>query len=229
MNNFYKVQEFAKKAGVTERTLRYYDKIQLLEPSYKNEALHRFYTDDDFKKLQKITTLKFLGFSIAEIKEYNLNDKEQTAEVMLKQKRIVELKIKQLNVIRESLDVVDENIKKSDSVDWDSLIEEIKNLRVNKHKDRDGVLAERGENYKKNHKIMMELLVEFSKARKEEKKIEIIKGIENSVNNMEAMENGLDNLLGVLEEVDIIPEELRGVNIKDIENLIAFIKKYKNK
>lgn len=229
MNNFYKVQEFAKKAGVTERTLRYYDKIQLLEPSYKNEALHRFYTDDDFKKLQKITTLKFLGFSIAEIKEYNLNDKEQTAEVMLKQKRIVELKIKQLNVIRESLDVVDENIKKSDSVDWDSLIEEIKNLRVNKHKDRDGVLAERGENYKKNHKIMMELLVEFSKARKEEKKVEIIKGIENSVNNMEAMENGLDNLLVVLEEVDIIPEELRGVNIKDIENLIAFIKKYKNK
>lgn len=229
MNNFYKVQEFAKKAGVTERTLRYYDKIQLLESSYKNEALHRFYTDDDFKKLQKITTLKFLGFSIAEIKEYNLDDTEQTTEVMLRQKRIVELKIKQLNIIKESLEVVDKNIKKSHNVDWDLLIEEIKNLRVNKHKDRDGVLAERGENYKRNHKIMMELLVEFSKARKEESKIEIIKGIEKSVNNMEAMKNGLDNLLNVLEEVDIIPEELRGINIKDIENLIEFIKKYKNK
>ena len=44
---------------------------------------------------------------------------------------------------------------------------------------------------------------------------------------MEDIENGLDNLLQVLEEVDVIPEELRGVNPKDIENLIEFINKYK--
>lgn len=229
MSNFYKVQEFAKKAGVTERTLRYYDKIELLNPSYKNEALHRFYTDDDFKKLQKITALKFLGFSIAEIKEYDLEDKEKTSGIITNQKKIIDLKIKHLNIIKESLDVIDENIKSSDMVNWETLIEEVKNLRMNKHKGREGVPKNTDDEYRENHKVMMQLLIEFSKARKEETRMNIMKKIEDILSDMKAKGNGLDNLLLVLEQVDIIPEELRGVNMKDAENLIEFIKKYKNK
>lgn len=227
MSNFYKVQEFAKMAGVTERTLRYYDKIELLTPSYKNEAMHRFYTDEDFKKLKKITSLKFLGFSIAEIKEYDLDDVDRTAEIISNQQRTIDLKIKHLKIIRESLNAIDDTLKSSDRVDWDTLVEEVKNIRINKHKKRDGVKAYRDENYKQNHDEMMALLGAFTKARGEEKKLQIVKEIEKRVNNMEDIENGLENLMLVLVEVDIIPEELRGVNPKDIENLIEFIKNHK--
>lgn len=228
MSNYYKVQEFAKMAGVTERTLRYYDKIELLTPSYKNEAMHRFYTDEDFKKLKKITSLKFLGFSIAEIKEYDLDDVDKTAELIANQKKVIDIKIKHLYIIKESLNAIDDTIRSSDRVNWDFLVEEVRDIRIGKHKKRDGVKPERDEAYKANHDRMMELLAEFTKARGEAKKIEIIKEIEKRVNNMEDIENGLDNLMTVLEQVDIIPEELRGVNPKDIENLIDFIQKYKN-
>ncbi|MGL5575024.1 MAG: MerR family transcriptional regulator [Sarcina sp.] len=227
MESYYKVQEFAKMAGVTERTLRYYDKIELLVPSHKNEAMHRFYTDEDFKKLKKITSLKFLGFSIAEIKEYDLDDIDRTAEIIANQQKVIDLKIKHLNIIKESLNAIDDTLRSSDRVDWDLLIEEVKNIRINKHKKRDGTNPYRDEAYKESHQNMMKLLGEFTKARGEKNKIEIVKKIEKNVNDMEDIENGLDNLLKVLEEVDIIPEELRGVNPKDIENLISFINKYK--
>lgn len=71
--------EFAKKAGVTIRTLRYYDKIGLLVPSSHNELGHRLYSKEDFGKLQKILTLKFIGLSledIANIMKYDLNHKD---------------------------------------------------------------------------------------------------------------------------------------------------------
>lgn len=54
---------FAKKAGVSIRTIRFYDKENLLKPSSHSESGYRIYTDSDFAKLQKILTLKFLGFS----------------------------------------------------------------------------------------------------------------------------------------------------------------------
>ncbi|MGL5820123.1 MAG: MerR family transcriptional regulator [Sarcina sp.] len=228
MNNYYKVQEFAKMAGVTERTLRYYDKIKLLEPSYKNEAMHRFYTDEDFKKLKRITSLKFLGFSIADIMEYDIDDIDRTTEIIEAQQKVIDLKIKHLNIIRESLKAIDNTLRSSDRVNWDDLVEEVKKIRINKHKKRDGVRMDRDESYKKNHEQMLMLLSEFAKARGEQKKLEIVEEIEKRVNNMEDIENGLENLLNVLEEVDIIPEESRGVNPKDIENLMNFIKKIKH-
>ncbi|MGL4742309.1 MAG: MerR family transcriptional regulator [Sarcina sp.] len=228
MNNYYKVQEFAKMAGVTERTLRYYDKIKLLEPSYKNEAMHRFYTDEDFKKLKRITSLKFLGFSIADIMEYDIDDIDRTTEIIEAQQKVIDLKIKHLNIIRESLKAIDNTLRSSDRVNWDDLVEEVKKIRINKHTKRDGVRMDRDASYKQNHDQMLILLSEFAKARGEKKKLEIVEEIEKRVNNMEDIENGLDNLLKVLEEVDIIPEELRGVNPKDIENLMDFIKKVKH-
>ncbi len=70
----FTVGEFAKKAGVTLRTLRYYDKIDLLKPSSYNEAGHRLYSKEDFPKLQKILTLKFIGLSLDEIKDIMTED-----------------------------------------------------------------------------------------------------------------------------------------------------------
>lgn len=65
---YYKIGEFAKLAKVTERTLRYYDKIKLLKPSYIAENEYRYYTKDDLFTLQKILFFKSLGFSLEEIK-----------------------------------------------------------------------------------------------------------------------------------------------------------------
>ncbi|QNU39640.1 MerR family transcriptional regulator [Geobacillus sp. 44B] len=59
--------EFARKASVSVRTLRYYDKLGLLVPKH-NQSGHRLYTDEDLIQLQYILSLKFLGFSLKKLK-----------------------------------------------------------------------------------------------------------------------------------------------------------------
>ena len=46
-DGYYSSGEFAKMADVTLRTIRYYDRQNLLKPSYVNEHGARFYTDSD--------------------------------------------------------------------------------------------------------------------------------------------------------------------------------------
>jgi len=68
MKNGHLVREFAKLTRVTVRTLHYYDRIGLLKPSLARPNGYRVYTDTDLLKLQQIVTLKFMGFSLEEIK-----------------------------------------------------------------------------------------------------------------------------------------------------------------
>ena len=51
---FYSSGEFARMAHVTVRTIRYYDSHDILKPSFVNESGARFYTDEDFTRLQQI-------------------------------------------------------------------------------------------------------------------------------------------------------------------------------
>ena len=76
MEGYYTSGEFAKKANVSIRTVRYYDKQGLLKPAGMSSGGYRLYTDSDFAKLQKILSLKYLGFSLDEIRSITINDKD---------------------------------------------------------------------------------------------------------------------------------------------------------
>ncbi|KEK24613.1 MerR family transcriptional regulator [Bacillus gaemokensis] len=65
----YSIGEISKETNVTTRTLRYYDEVGLLKPSYIADSGYRYYSQDDVMKLQQITTFKKLGFKLSEIKE----------------------------------------------------------------------------------------------------------------------------------------------------------------
>jgi DNA-binding transcriptional MerR regulator len=65
----YLIKDFADLTKVTVRTLHYYDQIGLLKPSFQKANGYRVYTDADLLKLQQIVTLKFMGFSLDEIRE----------------------------------------------------------------------------------------------------------------------------------------------------------------
>lgn len=70
----WKVGELASDTGLTIRTLHYYDQVGLLKPSQETDGGHRVYTTTDLERLQKILTLKQLGFPLDKIKEA-INDK----------------------------------------------------------------------------------------------------------------------------------------------------------
>ena len=74
---YYSSGEFARMAHVTLRTIRYYDKQDILKPSFVTPYGARFYTDEDFARLSQILLLKFLGFSLEDIKEMTINDTDR--------------------------------------------------------------------------------------------------------------------------------------------------------
>ena len=57
---YYSSGQFARLAGVSLKTIRFYDKKNILKPSYRNDSGARFYTEEDFAKLQQILLLKYL-------------------------------------------------------------------------------------------------------------------------------------------------------------------------
>lgn len=66
----YQISEVAKLAGVSVRTLRYYDELGLLAPSDRTAAGYRVYTDDDLLRLQQIVIQRELGFPLEEIRRF---------------------------------------------------------------------------------------------------------------------------------------------------------------
>ncbi len=62
-----RVGELAAAAGLTVRTLHYYEEIGLLVPSSRTAAGHRLYTDSDVARLYRILLLRRLGLPLTEI------------------------------------------------------------------------------------------------------------------------------------------------------------------
>lgn len=64
----YTVKQLADLAGVSRRTLHYYDEIGLLTPSQKAENGYRYYDDEAVLRLQQILFFRELGLSLEEIR-----------------------------------------------------------------------------------------------------------------------------------------------------------------
>lgn len=64
----YTVLELARLAGVTGRTLRYYDEIGLLHPAYVNASGYRIYQEAQVDALQQILFFRELGLDLRGIK-----------------------------------------------------------------------------------------------------------------------------------------------------------------
>ena len=65
--NRWTTGQVAKERNISVRTLRYYDQISLLTPSYKDENGRRYYSEEDLFKLEKIIILKTLSLSLEDI------------------------------------------------------------------------------------------------------------------------------------------------------------------
>lgn len=123
MKGFYKSGEFAKKANVSIRTIRYYDKQELLKPSYVAKTGYRYYTDADFVRLQKILSLKYLGFSLEEIRTITINDgKDDIANSLHMQLSLIRKKISHLQMVETTLLETLELLKESETTNWSNIL-----------------------------------------------------------------------------------------------------------
>lgn len=91
------IKAVSKIAGISVRTLQYYDKIGLLHPTDYSDIGYRLYSDNDLITLQHILLFKELGFPLNEIKEI-INSDNFDRDIALEQQ------IKLLTLKKEHLE-----------------------------------------------------------------------------------------------------------------------------
>ena len=65
----FTVKQLSKMAGITPRTLHYYDEIGLLKPSRVGENGYRYYGDDALLRLQQVLLYRELDLPLEDIKQ----------------------------------------------------------------------------------------------------------------------------------------------------------------
>lgn len=124
MQKLYSSGSFAHKAKVSLRTIRYYDKIDLLKPTLVEANGRRYYTDEDFSKLQQILTFKMLGFSLEEIKAMTIStpDKDTLQKSLATQLSLVRMQKSQLAQIEQALLEADAFLSNNEQMDMNHMV-----------------------------------------------------------------------------------------------------------
>ena len=140
----YTTGEIAKLAGITVRTVQYYDSRGILMPSDFSEGGRRLYTEEDLKKLKLICFLRELDIPINSISEILSSDNaEKVVGLLLEQ---------QLLVLQEELAAKE---KQRDTIlDMQKELKEIKDFSIENLND----IAYRVKTKKKLKKLYMVML-----------------------------------------------------------------------
>ena len=122
---YYSSGQFAKMAHVSVRTIRFYDQKHLLKPSYVSEYGARFYTDYDFVKLQQILLLKYLGFSLDDIREMSAGQQDHyfLKNALMMQKTLIEQRQEEMEQVKGALDATLRELEGNEEPDWKSMLE----------------------------------------------------------------------------------------------------------
>ena len=122
---YYSSGEFARMAQITVRTVRYYDKQNILKPSLVTPTGARFYTEEDFARLQQIMLLKYLGFSLDDIRELTVNDSDYSylEHSLEQQQNLVRDRIEQLQLVEQAIGETVTEIRQQQNVDWNRMRE----------------------------------------------------------------------------------------------------------
>ena len=102
----YTINKLAKMAGVSTRTLHYYDQLDLLSPAHIGENGYRFYGQKEIDRLQHILFYRELGVPLREIKDVLSRKGFDSANAL--QNHLVALRAK-----RKQLDILIFNVEKT--------------------------------------------------------------------------------------------------------------------
>lgn len=112
------IGEAAAKTGLTKKAIEYYAEQGLINPKISENG-YRNFSEDDISKLRKISVLRNLGLSIADIKEFFSDNGHGKIQEIINRKAF------EAQVFKEK-----ENLLRglSEKPDWDKIQEEIESL-----------------------------------------------------------------------------------------------------
>lgn len=137
----YSIGEVAEICSLSIKTLRYYDKIDLVIPQFRNEeSKYRYYSKHQMVKLFIIRQLRKLGFGIKEIKDLfaNLNV-EEMEEAVNNRLEAIEAEIRELEMrratgenLRERLQRGGDILARSDGIFSNAYMDTMDNITLEK-------------------------------------------------------------------------------------------------
>lgn len=108
----YKISEVASAAGVSVRTLHYYDEIGLLKPSGRTEAGYRLYTDEDLLRLQQVLLQREFGMTLEEVRRWlDEPGRDRRAALISQRRKLVERQagvVATIKAVDHALSILDE-------------------------------------------------------------------------------------------------------------------------
>lgn len=109
---YYTAGEIARIAGVSLRTIRYYDTKGLLPPVSHSENGYRCYDKSSLALLQRILMLKYLGFSLEQIQQLIAAQEAHALDqeaILAQQKSLLLEKKKQLELLVSTIELAQQS------------------------------------------------------------------------------------------------------------------------
>ena len=119
----YTVKQLAKLAGVSVRTLHYYDEIGLLKPSSLSGNGYRYYEEAALLKLQQILFYRELELSLDEIKAVTGRPDFDVETALRSHREALQGKVERLKRLIQTVDNTIDHLKGNESLNAKGLFE----------------------------------------------------------------------------------------------------------
>ena len=111
------VKEFARRAGVTVRTLHLYDRLGLLKPAALTDSGYRLYGEAELERLEHILALRFVGFNLDQIKELLQGSPQPLVAALRMQRDVIARQKRRLESALAAIDEAEHALAREESVD----------------------------------------------------------------------------------------------------------------
>lgn len=127
----YKTKDVSKIAGVSKRTLQYYDDLGLINLE-RDKDKYRIYDKSSLERIWNILVLKEAGFSLKEIKELFKLSNDELIKSLDRKTDVINKEIAELKLRKELLNLIKNNgLSFENSNSNNSYSKEIKKIKNN--------------------------------------------------------------------------------------------------
>jgi len=117
-----RITEFARDAGVTVRALHLYDRLGLLKPAALTESGYRLYGEAELARLEQILALRFVGFTLEQIKELLGGSTPPLATALRMQREVIVRRKRRLDSALVAIDEAERAVAGGETADlWATL------------------------------------------------------------------------------------------------------------
>jgi DNA-binding transcriptional MerR regulator len=119
----YTINQLAKMAGITRRTLHYYDEIGLLKPSLVGENGYRYYGEDTLLRLQQILFYRELELPLEQIRLILADPNFDPQQALKSHRTEIQKRIQRLERLIHTVDTTLNHLRGEQSMDDQQLFD----------------------------------------------------------------------------------------------------------